>query len=213
MKALFCTAVMVTSFLSGCAQSQQQEPFHDKIVGGPCEGCEAIHESPIPFARLNHIDTLPDYFDQGAKLHLTGTVFHKDGKTPARDVVLYIYHTDQTGVYPTKGTEQGWARRHGYLRGWVKTNEQGIYSFYTLKPVGYSNGKAPAHIHITVKENGKNEYWIDDFHFADDPMLTQEQIERSQERGGSGVLQLQKKGDLLLGHRDIILGKNVPDYD
>ncbi|HET9053772.1 MAG TPA: intradiol ring-cleavage dioxygenase, partial [Cyclobacteriaceae bacterium] len=92
-----------------------------KPVGGPCEGCEAIHESPIPFDQLPRAVTLPDFNDPGPKIEISGIVYQRDGMTPARDVVLYVYHTNQKGVYPSKGNEKGWAKRHGYIRGWVKT--------------------------------------------------------------------------------------------
>ncbi|HWJ03268.1 MAG TPA: intradiol ring-cleavage dioxygenase, partial [Verrucomicrobiae bacterium] len=168
--------------------------------------------SPVPFQQLSYSDTLPDYRSKGQKLHLMGVVYQNDGRTPAPGVVLYIYHTDQTGVYPTRGGEKGWDKRHGYLRGWIKTNQQGQYAFYTLKPVGYNHGKAPAHIHITVKEPDVNEYWIDEYLFADDPQLSKEDRERAPKRGGNGIMQTQRKGDILVARRDIILGKNVLDY-
>ena len=94
----------------GCTQSSTIKSENNKKqrVGGACEGCEAIHESPVPFEKLSSIDTLPDFHDEGPKLEISGIVFHPDGKTPARDVVLYVYHTDQTVIYPTTGNEKGW---------------------------------------------------------------------------------------------------------
>lgn len=212
MKHLVSILLLLAFSQQGCTQASKQEAASGKRVGGTCEGCEAIYESPIPFQNLTYRDTLPDYHDKGQKLHLSGIVFQSDGRTPAPGVVLYIYHTDQTGVYPNRGNEKGWAKRHGYLRGWVRTNNKGEYAFYTLKPIGYNNGRAPAHIHITIKEPHVNEYWIDEYVFADDPQLSKEDRERTSKRGGSGVVQLQKQGNVLVARRDIILGKNVPDY-
>lgn len=212
MKYLLPLVLLLSGSQQGCAQANQQESFTGKRVGGPCEGCEAIYESPVPFQQLSYSDTLPDYHSKGQKLHLSGVVYQSDGRTPAPGVVLYIYHTDQTGIYPTRGDEKGWDKRHGYLRGWIKTNKQGQYAFYTLKPVGYNNGKAPAHIHITVKEPDVNEYWIDEYLFADDPQLSKADRERLKNRGGSGVVQTKRQGDVLVARRDIILGQNIPDY-
>lgn len=90
-------------------------------------------------------------------------------------MVLYVYHTDQTGHYSKKGNETGLGKRHGYIRGWLKTNEHGGFKFYTLKPASYPQSKIPAHIHPTVKEPGINEYYIDDFLFDDDVFLTAEE--------------------------------------
>jgi protocatechuate 3,4-dioxygenase, beta subunit len=212
MKYFLPLVLSLAVTLQGCAQASQQEPTNTKRVGGPCEGCEAIYESPTPFEQLSYRDTLPDYKDNGQKLHLSGVVYKADGRTPAPGVVLYVYHTDGTGVYPTRGDEKGWGRRHGYIRGWVRTNDKGEYAFYTLRPGAYPSRQAEEHIHITVKEPDLNEYYIDDFVFADDPLLTQQHRARLRNRGGSGILNPQKSGHILVARRDIILGKNVTDY-
>jgi LytS/YehU family sensor histidine kinase len=74
---------------------------------------------------------------------------------PAAGVVLYVYHTNPQGIYPKKGNETGWGKRHGYLRGWLKTNSRGEYKFLTSRPGSYPQSSNPAHIHIFVKEAGK----------------------------------------------------------
>ncbi len=143
---------------------------------------------------------------------VAGTIYKVDGKTPAPGVVLYVYHTDQQGNYSKKGNETGWGKRHGYIRGWVKTNDKGQYKFYTLKPAAYPGRNIPAHIHPVIKEPGMNDYYIDEFLFDDDPFLTKEERKKQEGRGGNGILVLQKKDGMLYAQRDIILGKNVPDY-
>jgi protocatechuate 3,4-dioxygenase beta subunit len=181
-----------------------------KLIGGECEGCEAIHESKTPFEKLTSVTTLPDYNEPGPKIEISGIVYQRDGKTPAKDVVIYVYHTDQTGIYPTRGNETGWAKRHGYIRGWVKTDKNGYYQFYTLRPKAYPNRKDPAHIHITVNEPDKNEYWIDEYLFEDDPLLL---TKPSAPRGGNGVVKLlPPENGVSYATRHIILGLNVPDY-
>jgi protocatechuate 3,4-dioxygenase beta subunit len=180
-------------------------------VGGSCEGCEAIFE--FGSKKLSRIDTLPDFNDPAPKLEISGTIYQKDGKTPAKDVILYVYHTDQKGVYPLKGNETGWAKRHGYLRGWIKTNADGKYKFYTLRPASYPNTQAPQHIHPVIKEPNKNEYYIDEYLFADDPYLDSKERAQQQKRGGSGIVTLSKKKDgTWVGTRDIVLGLNIPNY-
>jgi protocatechuate 3,4-dioxygenase, beta subunit len=207
--ALLVWAICAT--VHGCTQNSS-EKISSKHVGGSCEGCEAIYESPVPVSELSWIDTFPDFNEAGPKLLLNGTVYQADGKTPAPGVVVYAYHTDQKGIYAKKGDETGWGKRHGYIRGWVKTNSQGQYRFYTLKPAPYPGGGAPSHIHMTVKEPGKNEYWIDEILFADDPLLTAANRNNAENRGGSGIVQLQKANNMLMATRDIFLGRNIPDY-
>lgn len=216
MKKIFIPLVLCSITLTGCPQSntaKQNTGNKSAIkVGGGCEGCEAIYESPVPFDKLKSTDTLPDFNDAGPRIEIGGIVYQPDGKTPAPDIIIYVYHTDQTGVYPTKGNEKGWGKRHGYLRGWVKTNEKGQYKFFTLKPAAYPGRKDPAHIHVTVKEPDKNEYWIDEYLFDDDPLLTQAMRNRNENRGGDGILKTTTTGSILKAERNIYLGKNIPGY-
>lgn len=176
-----------------------------------CEGCEAIYE--YGNKQLTTIDTLPKFNESNPKIKLTGKVFHKDGKTPAKDVILYIYQTNITGVYETKGDEKGWAKRHGYIRGWIKTNKNGDYTFYTFRPAAYPNNKEPEHVHLTVKEPNKKEYFLDDFLFDNDPLLTTLERQKLKNRGGSGIIKLKFKNNIYVGKRNIVLGKNIPNYE
>ncbi|MEB2783440.1 intradiol ring-cleavage dioxygenase [Algoriphagus persicinus] len=183
----------------------------DKVVGGPCEGCEAIFE--LGDKKLNAVDTLPLFSENEPKLKITGRVFQRDGKTPISDVIIYIYHTNMAGIYQTQGNEKGWAKRHGFIRGWVKTDDEGNYSFYTFRPGAYSSRDEPEHIHITIKESGKTAYYLDDFVFADDPLLTKERKENLDNRGGSGVMTPMLENGILTIHRNLVLGLNIPDYE
>lgn len=205
LKLLVLTFYIIVFSLSAC-QSQPQS-----LVGGPCEGCEAIFE--YGDKNLSSVDTLPDFGINEAQMKITGTVYHKDGKTPASGVIIYIYHTNSSGEYPKRGNETGWAQRHGYIRGWTKTNSDGKYTFYTFRPAAYPNAKEPAHIHITIKEPDKNEYYLDDYLFDDDPLLTPAVRSRSRNRGGSGIVNIKEQADILLVHRDIFLGRNIPNYN
>ena len=192
-------------------QSQTKKTNLIKIVGGPCEGCEAIFEYGSKV--LAPTDTLPGFKQNEPKLKLTGTVFEKDSNMPAENVILYIYQTNRNGIYATIGDEKGWAKRHGYHRGWIQTGKSGHYTFYTFRPAAYPNGIEPEHIHVTVKEPNKNEYYIDEFVFDDDPMLTQKERNELEKRGGSGIVKPEIKEDILTVNRDIILGLNIPNYE
>jgi protocatechuate 3,4-dioxygenase beta subunit len=208
MKTLFYLPLLLILSITGCSQTSSKA---NKKVGGRCEGCEAIHESPVPFEKLTSTVMLPDWDEKGTKLAINGVVYKADG-TPAPNVIIYVYHTDQTGRYSTKGNEKGWGKRHGYIRGWVRTNEKGEYKFSTLKPAPYPNAKIPAHIHITIKEPGLNEYYIDEFLFDDDPLLSPGERKKQEGRGGSGIIKTIDAGNMLKAVRNIYLGKNIPDY-
>ncbi len=223
MKSLYILSIVLVISFYSCSQNNSRSqlsnkpPTNEIKVGGRCEGCEAVYESPVSFGLLNEVDTLPDFNEPGPKIEISGTIYHRDGKTPAKNVILYIYHTDQKGLYSKKGNnpslhQDGWVKQHGYIRGWMKTDASGFYKFYTLIPASYPNSNNPKHIHPTIKEPDKSEYWIDEFVFADDLLLPEEEKTRTRPVGGNGVLYTEMKNGILKAARNIVLGLNVADY-
>lgn len=197
--------------MAGCSgQSNSSPTSHQGIVGGPCEGCEAILEYGDKV--LTPIDTVPGYHVYSPTLKLSGTVYERDGVTPASDVMIYIYQTNREGLYQSDAEASGWKRRHGSQQGWVKTGPDGRYNFYTFRPAAYPDGSEPEHIHVTIKEPHLNEYYIDEFAFDDDPLLSTEERTQLPNRGGSGVVKLSMERGILTAKRDIICGLNIPDY-
>ncbi|MEW5916884.1 MAG: intradiol ring-cleavage dioxygenase [Gemmatimonadota bacterium] len=152
-----------------------------------CEGCEAIHDRSHD--GLTWEATIAPRDEAGERLILSGRVLMPDGRTPAPNVVVYAYHTNASGLYPPpENPVSDWHRRHGYLRGWAKTNAQGEYRFVTIRPGTYSSRIDPAHIHLTAKEPERREYWIDEVVFTDDPLVDSRYRGRVQNRGGSGIV-------------------------
>jgi protocatechuate 3,4-dioxygenase beta subunit len=173
-----------------------------------CEGCEAVYERTSAVLTWSTVIPPPD--EPGARLVLEGRVLQADGGTPAAGVVLYVHHTSARGIYPTRGDERGWGRRHGYLRGWVMTNAEGEYRFETIRPAPYPGGRDPAHIHMTVKEPGRRPYWIDEVVFEDDPLVGSRYRSRAENRGGSGIVRLQATPEGgLRARRDVVLERHV----
>ncbi len=208
--AIIALTILISS---GCknsnpvsAQSETKKP-----VGGGCDGCELMYAG-MP-KNINAIDTSVGWYEKGQKLLVTGTVYKKDGKTPAPDVIIYYWHTDNNGYYsPQEGMNQV-AKRHGHIRGWIKTDKDGQYSLYTIRPAPYPNEKLPSHIHTSIKEPGiENEYYIDEFVFDDDILLTADKRSKLENRGGNGILKIILQREMQIAHHDIILGLNIPDY-
>jgi len=169
--------------------------------------------------QLSSEDISPGWNTNGQKILLTGKVYNRDGKTPAANIIIYYYQTNAEGKYLSKTSEprnmppNKLGQTHGYLRGWVKTDSLGKYFIYTIKPGTYPSRDEPAHIHLNIKEPALNEhYYIDDFVFDDDPLLTSKRRKNMENRGGSGVIRFVQKDDLLIGERNIVLGLNIPDY-
>ena len=200
-------AIVLGLAATGCAQAVPDDP---RTIGGGCDGCELIFEG-MPSAPGSEA-TIAGPDEPGEPMVIEGVIYHLDGETPAPGVVLYVYQTDATGHY-APAPHQTLGRRHGRLRGWVKTDADGRYKLRTIRPASYPDAENPAHIHPIVKEPGKNEYYLDEYIFDDDPLLTESKRSALEGRGGSGIVELTKDADgVWHGRRDVILGRNVPDY-
>ena len=68
-------------------------------------------------------------------------------------------------------------------------------------PGSYPSRDTPAHIHAILLEPSGRYYWISDYYFEGDPLLTDKELENSHPRGGKGILQLTKQGNIWLGKR------------
>lgn len=193
--------------VSGCTQSDKKT---DRVVGSSCEDCDMMFAGMPQNPSWQTTIAGPD--EPGEPLIISGTIYKKDGKTPAPGVILYVYHTDKEGLY-SPAPKQTTAKRHGHLRGWVKTDARGCYEFKTIRPASYPNSRNPQHIHPIIKEPGMTLYWIDEFLFDDDPVLSDQEKTHQEKRGGSGIISLKKsKKGIWIGKRDIILGMNIPNY-
>jgi protocatechuate 3,4-dioxygenase beta subunit len=218
LSKMLCTGIVIL-MLIGC-QAQPSQPAQNKSrarVGGAFENPDMIYQG-MPNG-LMAVDSSPGWKLSGQKICITGTILDADGKTPAANVVLYYYQTNTAGNYVHDATEprsmppNAQGQTHGYIRGWVKTDANGKYAIYTVRPGTYPTRDAPAHIHATIKEpNELNEYWIDDFLFDDDPLLTPSERKKITNRGGNGILRLEKQDSIWVGRRDIVLGKNIPNH-
>jgi protocatechuate 3,4-dioxygenase beta subunit len=87
----------------------------------------------------------------------------------------------------------------------MRTNAEGRYEFRTIKPGSYPQSRNPAHIHAYVSGPGYPEYWIDEYHFIDDPFISEEQRKQDASKGSfASILKLEKGADgILRGTRDI----------
>jgi protocatechuate 3,4-dioxygenase, beta subunit len=121
------------------------------------------------------------------------------------NVVIYAYHTDAAGLYSRGTPETEWSRRHGRLRGWVRTDAAGRYLFDSVKPGPYPNDTMPAHVHLTVAEPGRRAYYIDDIVFAGEFGVTPAYRARQELRGGSGIVRLTRADGVWIARRDIVL--------
>jgi protocatechuate 3,4-dioxygenase, beta subunit len=180
------------------------------IVGGGCETCEYMYIGQP--AEIDAVDTSEGWREPGQKLVVKGRVLQIDGKTPAAGILLYYWQTDHAGLYSYRSTMPDGVRRHGHIRGWLRTDAEGRYTLYTARPAPYPNSNIAAHIHMVVKEPGMSEYYIDDYEFDDDKLLTGVERKKRSSRGGTGVLRAELVKGVQVAERNIILGLNIPDH-
>jgi len=139
--------------------------------------------------------------EPGEPLIVSGTIYGPDGRTPLEGINLFVYQTDATGVYSTRGGDNRSTRIHGLVR----SNKEGRYEFRTIKPVSYPNSRNAAHIHAYVSGPDYPEYWIDEYLFEGDPFITSADRRKFGGKGTfSSILTLQRGSDgVLRAVRDI----------
>lgn len=182
-----------------------------KVLGGGCEGCELMYIG-MP-QQIFPKDTSLGWTEGKQKLILTGKVFQLDGKTPASDVIIYYWHTDDKGLYSSNNQTPKKAKEHGKLRGWVKSDQDGNYTIKTSRPTSYPNDNIPQHIHLSIKEPDiANEYYAD-LYFDDDPLYLKHKKKYGKlDRAGTELLRVLLDSKIQIAEHNIVLGLNIPDY-
>jgi protocatechuate 3,4-dioxygenase, beta subunit len=140
--------------------------------------------------------------DEGEPMLISGTVYRPDGKTPAPNTLIYLYHTDMYGIYGRAGEH-----RHGRFRGWMLTDAKGRYEFRSIRPASYPDSTQSQHVHMTVTTAHSREDWIDSILFEGDRFITAREREQAGQRGGfQPIVRLEKGADGVMGAtRDIRL--------
>jgi protocatechuate 3,4-dioxygenase beta subunit len=207
--------IMLVCAIADCdgqtKKDNQTQYRTDKTVGGGCEGCELMYVGMPKVITAEH--TTPGWTEGKQKLIITGKVLQSDGKTPAANVIVYYWHTDDQGLYTSDSKVPARAREHGRLRGWVKSDSQGNYKIKTSRPAAYPDQDIPQHIHLSIKEPDIANAYYADLYFQDDPLYAIHKKKYGQiNRAGTEVLNVTKEEDVMIARHNIILGLNIPDY-
>ncbi len=191
--------ISVLCYFISCGNSGSNDKKTDlKLAGGPdtCNSPDApiscFFENIPP--HLNHIMIIGDSSEAGTRIKIKGQILKKDGKTPFKDLIIYAYHTDSKGYYSKKGNETGVQKWHGHLTGYCKTDQNGDYEIFTVRPGRYPDNNFPAHIHCAVKDQDGNMFYLNDFVFSDDSLVNGDYLSRLIYKGDNGVTDLHETG-------------------
>lgn len=142
---------------------------------------EAVQDRPATLASTARI---ADSSEAGPPLIILGEVVDPDG-LPASDVVVHSYHRDQEGFDfgPNDTSATTWR-----LQGWAVTDSRGRFEFRTVRPAADHLGREAAHIHFTLESERYGRQWAPKVFFADDPLVTAVQRQRSENAGEFGFV-------------------------
>lgn len=204
-KALIATTALplITSCRSDAIAQKSGDEVLDAIRKNVRpRGAEGMGAIDFP-AKIGPKFDLATEKDKSELMKISGTVFQPDGKTPAANTLIYLYHTDIEGYYGRTAEEH----KHGRYRGWMLTNKDGRYAFVTIKPAPYPVNRFAAHIHMTVTTPTAREDWIDSILFEGDNLISGREREEAGRRGGFNPIVSPKKGEggLYYATRDIQL--------
>ncbi len=202
-------AAVALPFLLNCksdtlAQKSDEDVLSLLKKNAKPSGVEGMGAIDAP-ASVSWKTVLSTNADKGEKMLISGTVFEADGKTPAPNVLIYLYHTDIEGYYGRGGGEH----KHGRYRGWLLTDAKGRYEFQTIKPAPYPENRFAAHIHTTLTTKNMREDWIDSTLFEGDTLISARERETAGRKGGfNPILKLEKgANEIWQATRDIRLWK------
>lgn len=167
----------------------------------------SYEEVDIP--RWSNIDTIPDFDTKQNKIKITGTIYEKDGITPAKDVILSIYQTNEIGDFVLVKNEKNEKEIYHYAT--IKTEADGQYTFYTFMPGTTHRSNELKKIHPIIKEQEKEEYGMYAFVFDNDPLLNKLCRNKLAKRGIDNILKLEKESDMYVATKNIILTDNISE--
>ena len=157
--------------------------------------------------QLSNVDTIPGFESNKNKLKLYGTIYKSDGVTPAKNVILYIEQADENGDFDLRKENN---INYVHNRGWVKTDANGNYTFYTYVPGNDRRFNLMQQLFPIVKEPSKLEYEIATFLFDEDPLLSKSCRKKISKKGDlTRILKLKKENGLFVTKKDIILNDDV----
>jgi len=162
--ALSAVAISATGFIRFNGENFEGDCETTTDILGPFYRPNAPVRSDM---RLNN--------DPGKKVVLSGTIMHKDCKTPLKNACVELWHCDSKGVYDNDSSDFKYRAK-------TYCDDKGNYSFKTIIPVPYDVGNGnirPAHFHMLVSATGYQAL-ITQLYFTGDPYIAKDRTASSQ---------------------------------
>lgn len=138
--------------------------------------------------------------EPGDRLTVQGVVYGSDGQ-PLAGASVYVYHTDEQGLYSAGVNDS----RNPRLRGYLRTDALGRYEYTTIRPASYPNSSNPAHIHYHVNAPGHAER-IFEIVFEGDPFVSADiRARAAREDSGFSIRPLAKETGVWRCRQDVRL--------
>jgi protocatechuate 3,4-dioxygenase beta subunit len=118
------------------------------LAAGSVAGAQSVHEAPATASSTGRVAPAGE---PGDPLRVSGVVVGPSG-APVSGASLYVYQTDHEGYYGVKPVSDN---RNPRLKLFLRTDAHGAWSFDTIKPGSYPDGRVPAHIHFEVSAAGR----------------------------------------------------------
>lgn len=118
--------------------------------------------------------------EPGIPFVVHGQIFKPNGHEVAKNTLIHLYHRDHAGFdFGINDKELSTWR----LQGWAKTNSEGKFEFYTIRPAPDHIGREGGHLHFTVVSEEFGKQWLHKIHFLDDPKISDKEKQLSAAQG------------------------------
>jgi protocatechuate 3,4-dioxygenase beta subunit len=171
----------------------------------------------LPCGDANLAEPIPGRPAIGQLMHLAGRVLDEDGR-PVRGAIVELWQANASGRYFNPIDQRAAPLDPNFVgNGRVRTDEEGRYAFFTIKPGAYpvpvkETWWRPPHVHFSVLGPASLSRLVTQMYFAGDPLNALDRIlqsipdEAARNRLIATDLPPAEVGDLYLGYTfDIVL--------
>ncbi len=171
-----------------------------------CKLTTASQEGPFYRAGAPWLTRLCNPNEPGEPVVIVGRVTAAETCAPLKNAVVDVWHANHTGLYDNQMKEYV---NKFYLRGRMKTDAEGHYTFTTILPAAYSTGSSmrAKHIHYKISAPGYESLTTELYFEGDKYNATDSMVQPSLITSLTDFKHPQEKRKFLKGTFDVALAK------